>query len=67
MLVGTDVSSIFSEEERETIANDLQEELMKNGLEGTRAVIWENFSRKVAKNLHIMLVMSPVSYLISLY
>ncbi|VDO03424.1 unnamed protein product [Rodentolepis nana] len=61
MLVGTNVSSFFSEEERETIANDLQKDLLKNGLDGTREVIWDNLSRKAAKNLHIIMVMSPES------
>lgn len=66
MLVGTDVSSLFSEEERDSIANDMQEEVMKSGLEGTREVIWEYFSKKAARNLHILLAMSPVSNTISM-
>lgn len=63
MLVGTDVGSLFSEEEREHIANDMQEEVMKAGFEGTKEIIWDYFSRKASRNLHVVLSMSPVSNL----
>ncbi|KAM7539583.1 hypothetical protein Aperf_G00000039574 [Anoplocephala perfoliata] len=59
MLVGTDVSSLFSDEEREHIADELQEEVMKAGSEGTKEIIWDYFSRRASKNLHVVLSMSP--------
>ncbi|KAL5112917.1 Dynein heavy chain 10 axonemal [Taenia crassiceps] len=60
MLVGMDASSLFLEEERDKIVNEMQQEAMDAGLDGSREVFWRYFSQKAARNLHVILTMSPV-------
>ncbi|EUB64627.1 Dynein heavy chain 10, axonemal [Echinococcus granulosus] len=60
MLVGMDANLLFSEEERETIASDMQQEAMDAGIDGSREGIWRYLSQKADQSLHIILTMSPV-------
>ncbi|VDM31178.1 unnamed protein product [Hydatigera taeniaeformis] len=60
MLVGMDASSLYLEEEREIIVNDMQQEVMDAGFEASREVIWKYYSQKAMRNLHVILVMRSI-------
>lgn len=66
MLVGMDASSLFLEEERDTIVNDMQQEVIDAGLDGSREAILRSFSQKAARNLHVILAMSPVRLILKI-
>ena len=60
MLVGSDVSWLFSKEEKDSIIIDLRQKKTDYGSENSKEAIWKHFSLKAARDLHVILVMSPV-------
>ncbi len=61
LLTGTGIPALFADEEKEGIINELQQEATEAGYEQNKESIWGYFCRKAARNLHIVLAMSPVS------
>ena len=63
MLVGFDASSLFSGEERESLAIELRQKAVEAGFGDSKEAAWQYFSRKAARNLHVVFATSPVSTL----
>ncbi|KER29498.1 hypothetical protein T265_03876 [Opisthorchis viverrini] len=54
------VPALFADDERDSIINELREEAVASGYTSARESVWQYFVRKAARNLHVVLCMSPV-------
>lgn len=54
------IPSLFSEEEREALLAEIQNEATQAGCKNTKEAAWNYFLRKAGSNLHVVLNMSPV-------
>ncbi|MED6232426.1 Dynein heavy chain 10, axonemal, partial [Ataeniobius toweri] len=60
MLTSGIVPALFSDDEKESVLNELRDEALKMGAGPSKASLWQYFVNKSANNLHIVLGMSPV-------
>lgn len=52
--------TLFPDEERESLLNQLRDEALKMGAGPSKESVWQYFVNKCADNLHVVLGMSPV-------
>ncbi|XP_061623123.1 dynein axonemal heavy chain 10-like [Phyllopteryx taeniolatus] len=62
MLTSGIVPALFSDDEKESILNQLRDEALKMGFAPSKDSVWQYFVNKSASNLHIILAMSPVGH-----
>ncbi|KAK2497325.1 hypothetical protein MC885_009648 [Smutsia gigantea] len=60
MLTSGIVPALFTEEEKESILNQIGQEALKQGIGPAKESVWQYFVNKSANSLHIVLGMSPV-------
>ncbi|KAI5945034.1 Dynein heavy chain 10, axonemal [Manis javanica] len=60
MLTSGIVPALFTEEEKESILNQIGQEALKQGIGLAKESVWQYFVNKSANSLHIVLGMSPV-------
>ena len=55
-----EVTGLWSQDEMDSIVNDLRLKLKELGIPDMRDIIQQSFVQRVRDNLHIILCMSPV-------
>lgn len=54
------VPALFPDDEKESVLNQVRDEALQKGAGPSKESLWQYFVNKSAKNLHIVLGMSPV-------
>ncbi|TWW60421.1 Dynein heavy chain 10, axonemal [Takifugu flavidus] len=60
MLTSGMVPALFPDDEKESVLNQVRDEALQKGAGPSKETLWQYFVNKSAKNLHIVLGMSPV-------